>query len=409
MLTRVHSLTIVYTVCSLVCLMLILATTAQAQSSTGEFQRILSEKAAFEPSDFAALEQGQTIVKLAPINDKREVAACGLVTVRTSADQFLRSYIDGMTRSNNKTVLEAGRFASAPSVADLQQLTIEPGDIEDLKECVTGDCKIKLSAAMIERFRREVNWNAPDYSVHAAALLKTMLIEYVRDYLARGPSALIEYHDKRDQVRLADEQQALGSASGYLNDSLRGAGSNMRVVEDAIIWSKVKFGLKPVLIINHVRAYKYDRDHGPQVLVAQNQIYANHYFTGSLALTAFVNVPGAMSPYLVYENRSRADGLVGPFSKFKRSVIESKSIEGLKSILEHSKLSLEGKAGHNASETVVAVHQSSAWGQRLFGGIRPLLWVLVVSALIALVVLRRIENVRVPIKPTRIDTRGKIL
>lgn len=403
MLTRTYSLTIVYTLCALVCLT---ANEAQAQSSTGEFQRILSEKVAFEPSDFAALQHGQPVVKLTPITDKREIALCGLVNLRTSADQFLRSYIDNMTRQN-KTVLEAGRFGSAPSVADLQQLTIEPEDLKDLKECVAGDCQIKLSANMIERFRREVDWQAADYGAQATQLLKTMLVDYVRDYVARGPAALIEYNDKRDGVRVADEQQALGSTSGYLNDLLRDPRSGLRLVEDAIVWSKVKFGLKPVLVINHIRAYKHDRDHGPQVLVASNQIYANHYFTSSLALTGFVNVPGSASPYLVYENRLRADGMVGPFSKIKRGVIEGKSVEGLRAILENSKLSLEGR-GPNATETAVAVHRSPGWGQRLFGGIRPVLWGLVIFALVALLVLRRIENVRVPVKEPRMSTRGKV-
>jgi hypothetical protein len=214
-----------------------------------------------------------------------------------------------------------------------------------------------------------------------------MLVEYVSDYLARGPAALIEYNDKRDVVRVADEQQALVSASGYLSDLLRDKQSGMQLVEDSIIWSKVKFGLKPVLVINHVRAYKVERDHGPQVLVVSNQLYANHYFTSSMALTAFVNVPGT-TPYLVYENRSRADGLVGPFGKIKRSVIESKSVEGLKSVLQHSKLRLEGPIP-NAAETAIEAHQSPGWGQRLFGGIRPLLWVLVISALLALLLLGR--------------------
>lgn len=377
-----------------------------AQSSAGDFQKVLNEKAAFGPADFAAVEQGQTVVKLTPITDKREVAVCGLVSVRTGADQFLRSYLDGMTRNNNKTVLEAGRFGTAPDVADLQQLTIEPGDIEDLKECVVGDCQIKLSAKMIERFRREVDWQAPDYAAQATRLFKTMLVDYVRDYLDRGPAALIEYHDKRDGVRLADEQKSLSSASGYLNDLLRDPRSGLRVVEDSILWSKIKFGLKPVLVINHVRAYKQDRGHGPQVLVASNQLYANHYFTSSLAVAGLVTMPGA-SPYLVYENRSRADGLVGPFSKLKRSVIENKSVDGLKSILENSKLTLEGST-LAAADTRVTAHQSSGWGQRLFGGIRPALWVLVISALVALLLLRRMENMRVPVKQSRITTRGKL-
>jgi hypothetical protein len=359
---------------------------ALAQSSTSDLQRILYEKAAFEPADFAALQHGHTVVKLTPITDKREVALCGLVNLRTNANEFLRSYLDGMTHQN-QTVIEAGRFGSAPTVADLQQMTIEPRDLEDLKECVAGDCKIKLSAKMIERLRNEVDWQAADYQAQATQLLKTMLVEYVSDYLARGPAALIEYNDKRDVVRVADEQQALVSASGYLSDLLRDAQSGMQLVEDSIIWSKVKFGLKPVLVINHVRAYKVERDHGPLVLVVSNQLYANHYFTSSMALTAFVNVPGT-TPYLVYENRSRADGLVGPFGKIKRSVIESKSVEGLKSVLQHSKLRLEGPIP-NAAETAIEAHQSPGWGQRLFGGIRPLLWVLVISALLALLLLGR--------------------
>ena len=37
----------------------------------------------------------------------------------------------------------------------------------------------------------------------------------------------------------------------------------------------------------------------------------------------------------------------------------------------------------------VSAQQTPGWGHRLFGGIRPLLWVLVLAALIALLVLGR--------------------
>jgi hypothetical protein len=140
-------------------------------------------------------------------------------------------------------------------------------------------------------------------------------------------------------------------------------------------------------------------------LVASNQIYANHYFTSSLALAAFVSVPGA-TPYMVYENRSRTDALFGPFSKIKRGIIENKSVAGLKSVLEHSKARLEGSTS-TAADTMVEAHQAT-WARRLFGGVRPLLWVLVLSALAALLFLRRTETIRVPLKETRITTRGKL-
>jgi hypothetical protein len=161
----------------------------------------------------------------------------------------------------------------------------------------------------------------------------------------------------------------------------------LQLAEDSIVWSKIKFGLKPVIAINHVRIFRRNSDAGPQVLIASNQIYANHYFNASQALTAFVNFPGVdQAAYLVSENRSRADGLEGPFGKLKRGVVEKKAVEGLKSILEHSQASLGGSA-LTASTEDLASYQSYGWGHRLFGGIRPLLWLLVLSALIALIVL----------------------
>lgn len=385
MLTRVQSLPVAGSLFLLLCLA---ATTTLAQTSVNEFHKTLNEKATFEASDFAALEQGQTVVKLTPASDKGEIALCGLVGLRADASHFLKSYLDGIARKSNEAILETGRFGKAPAVADLQQLTVEPADIEDLKQCAVGNCEIKLSARMIERVRSEVNWNAPDYQTQAAQLLKSMLADYVHDYVARGPAALIEYHDKRDEVRVADEQQALHAASGYLNDLLRDSQASMHLVEEAIVWSKIKFGLKPVLIVEHIKVYKVSddaRNHGPQVFIAAEQIYANHYFNSARALTAYVTVPGANpGSYLVYENRSRADGLHGAFSKLKKGIIENKAAGGLKSILEHTRMRLDGAT---FATTETSAQRSTGWGHRLFGGIRPLLWVLTISALLALFLL----------------------
>src|SRR5687767_10484815 len=189
------------------------ASTALGQSSVAEFQKVLREKAAFDQTDFAALEREQRVVRLAPVADKREVAVSGLVNVRAGADDFLNSYRESMVRKSNAAILGIGKFGKEPSLGDLQNLTIESRDIEDLKECVVGDCPVKLSAPMIERFQKEINWQSSDYQANASNLFKQMLLEYVRDYRARGEAALIEYHDKRDEIRLAAEQRGLSSAS----------------------------------------------------------------------------------------------------------------------------------------------------------------------------------------------------
>lgn len=386
MQTRVHQASLLFMVCALVCSV---AGAAQAQTSLAELQKVLNNQAGFNETDFAALQRGETVVKPAPVQDKREVAVAGLVSLNATAAEFLRSYRESLTKSSNAAVMEIGSFGAVPALADLQNLTLEAKDIEDLKECAVGDCQIKLSAAMIERFAKEVNWQAPDYAQQATQLFRTMLFEYVTDYRARGDAALIKYGDKSNEVRLAEAHRALTAAAGYLND-VAGANSELQPVEELIVWSKIKFGLKPVIAINHVTIYKRERELGPQILAVSKQLYANHYFNASLALTAFVTLPGPTS-YLVYENRSLADGLEGPFSKLKRSVVEKKAVEGLKGILANSKTTLEAPlfGRDNATESV---RPAEGWGRRLFGGVRPLLWLLVISALIALVVLRNYEG-----------------
>ncbi len=100
-----------------------------------------------------------------------------------------------------------------PRLLTLRGLPSNPGDIDDLKECIVGNCQIKLSAPMIERFRKEIDWAAPDYQLKVTNLFKEMLVAYIKDYRARGEAALIEYNDKRDSISLANEQRALSSAA----------------------------------------------------------------------------------------------------------------------------------------------------------------------------------------------------
>jgi hypothetical protein len=354
-----------------------------AQASRAEFQKALAQKVAFSEADFAALQLDQPLVRSIPTSEKAEIAVSGLVNIRTAADEFLRSYRESMTRQSNAAILEIGAFSGQPSLADIGTLTLESRDIEDLKECVVGECQIKLSAAMIERFRKEIDWTAADSTARVTNLFKQMLFEYVQDYRTRGEAALIKYNDKRDQVSLADEQRALNSAPSYVNEFINDSKAGLQLVGDTLVWSKFKFGLKPVIAINHILIYRRNSDAGPQVLIASKQIYANHYFNASLALTAFVRVPEGA--YLVYENRSRADNLEGPFGKIKRGVVEKKAVEGLRAILEQSKASLEA----SAVATNTAELESNGWGRRLFGGVRPLLWLLVISAIIALLALGR--------------------
>jgi hypothetical protein len=359
------------------------STTASfGQSSVGEFRSILREKLAFEEGDLAALQEGQTVVKLLPAQDKREVAVSGIVVLPVPAQVFLESYRENLARKSNPAILEIGKFSNQPNLDDLKDLTFETSDIEDLKNCVVGNCQLKLSAEMIGRLQKEIDWNAPNYAAQATQLLKRMLVDYVRDYLARGDAALIRYGDKEKMVSLAEEQRTLNAGFMDVGGVLTGSRSTLTNVENALVWSKTNFGLKPVIAINHITIYKNLGATGPQILVASKQIYANHYFDSSFTWTGFGSVP-SLGSYLIYENRSRADGLGGPFGKLKRGMIENKVVGGLRTILEHSKASLSARAlNQTGSEASVGRHAS--WRRWKVAGGRIFFLLLLITACSAL-------------------------
>ncbi len=380
------------------------STVIRGQNSFTELHKLLSEQVEFESTDFTALENGHTVVKLLPVNDRREVAVSGLVRLNAPTELFLEFYRKGMFQKNNTAILEMGKFSNPPKLDDLRSLTIEAKDIEDMRNCVVGNCDVKLSAAMIGRLHREINWEAPDYQLRASELMKLMLLEYVQDYLQRGDHALLEYSDKSKQVRLIDEHQSLLAESRYLRgidsefaDHLRSFPKIKRQdVEHAIVWSKVKFGLKPVIAVNHTILLKSERETGPKVLIASKQIYANHYFNSSLGLTAVLNVQNeGPELYLLYENRSRVDGLQGAFSGFKRRIVENEAVSNLSSILQQSKTNLEARARNPEAQLAVAVQEGRRPSRWLFGGIHAFWWFFWISAVVALLGLRAYEwNIR---------------
>lgn len=379
------------------------AVTSLGQTSVQEFQNVLRDQAAFTADNFSALERGEMVVKLLPVKDRREVAVCGLMRLQVPLAVSLQAFQESMTQRNSNSILEIGKFSNPPGLEDLQALTLEDRDIEDLKQCVVGDCKLKMSAAMIERFRKEVDWPAPDYRSQATRLFRQMLLDYVRDYLARGDSALIEYHDQFRGVRLDEEHRSLLEASLYINDFapeltkyLKGfPRPELTDVENAINWTKINFGLKPVTILTHVVTYTRRPSGVPQILVVSKQLYANHYFDSSLALTALINVPitGTTSDsYLLYTNRSRADALAGSFSKLKRNLVEGEAVASLNAILLQTRLNLERSSMNQAGSPLRSGKAKIV--EWLFGGTRLVWWLMTIIVLIAWFGLRKRNSKR---------------
>src|SRR5213078_3675235 len=80
---------------------------------------------------------------------------------------------------------------------------------------------------------------------------------------------------------------------------------------------------------------------------------------------AFINIPGpAPKTYLLYENRSRVDGLGGVFGKVKRGSIEDKAVSSLESILRRSQRSLDARAPNQGDSLPAPVGIERKWPGR---------------------------------------------
>ena len=304
-------------------------------------------RSVLSPSDVAALDRGEPVVKGIASNDPRDIAVYGAITLPSDPESALKAF-QLTLHLKEESVTQSGTFSDVPRVEDLESLTLSDGDIADLKKCIVGECKLRLSAAMIQRFHHDIDWNASDCNERVNQLFRLMLVEYLTAYLQRGDAALIEYADETPAVRLAREQDALFAKLVYVNDpaaefigALRSGRQLSTPVQRSLRWAKINFGLKPVVVITDTSRYTSDIDGIRRVMVLSKQIYASHYFDASLSLTSATGDYTNTTSDLFYVNHSRSGTLAGRISKIKHEVVERRVNENLKNLLGQTRLNLD--------------------------------------------------------------------
>jgi len=327
-----------------------LAVLSQATSAPlPQLHKFLRQQAGFTASEINELEKGKVLVKLPRTEETREVAVFAVVQVDVPSNFFAERVRDIVSFSKSDHMLQVGKFSNPPRVEDLAALTFDKADIDSLRQCKPKKCDVKLPAASMRRFQKEIDWSLPSYHERATALWKEILIEYVRTYVREGNKALIEYNDKSDAVQLETEFTTLLQPAAYAYEYAPELQKYLEEfpyarpanTEDFVYWSKETFGLKPVVSLTHLAIYKHRRPEGALALIASKGIYASHYLESSLGFTAFIESEAPARSYLIYINRSRSDALRGLLGGLKRALIGRKVRDGAKRNMEFVKRRLE--------------------------------------------------------------------
>jgi len=320
---------------------------AQAPDPRREVQDYLTRQR-FTATEIAAMEAGEVVAR--PTLTGNEVVVVAAVKIRAARDRVLAYYGQMISYVDGTVTLGFGRFSKPPVAADVKDLSLDPRDVADLQGCRPGKCDLKLGGAGIGALQTSVDWRAPDAVDRVNALVRTAALEYVAAYQTRGDEALVTYNDRAEPVALKDQWREIlaNSASfheyvpelrAYLEQYPRGSLAGAR---DIIYWVKDDYGFKPVLSIVHGVVYQ-PPSRADRAYVVQKQIYANHYFDGSLAVATALSATeqGAPVTYLVYVNRSRGDMLRGGLGGLKRSAAQSQARKAAEETLGTIKSQLE--------------------------------------------------------------------
>jgi len=316
----------------LLTMLLPLALVAASDTPTVDSSRAFLMSAFDLPvTEMARLDRGEVISRTLDVKDRREVATLGIVRINTSPARYAERLADITTFKRTGDVIQVGMFSSVPQAADVAALSLDEAELKRLRACRVGNCAVRLPADVIERVRRDVQWDAPDAARQASALIRQALVDYVARYRQAGSAAAMEYADTPRGLNVAREFAALLETDTvtsryaprlrrHLLDYPASSGSGMT---DFVYWSKELIRGRPVISITHVATAVADDDSPVACAIGSKQIYAMHYFDASLGLTLLVpdRRPGASATFLVYLNRSRIDLFDGLFGGMARRMV----------------------------------------------------------------------------------------
>jgi hypothetical protein len=340
--------------CGNVALVLLIPLVAAAGAEMWDFAA-LRAFASLTDDQWRAVKRGEVQARVLDTHEKREVAVVGVARLRATTACFVTKFQDIETFKKNPAVLRIRKFTPPLGPQDLEGFSFQNRDLTDLPNCRIGNCNVKLPARAIERLSRDVDWSRSDHDARAQAVVREELLSYIEAYLHQGNSGLIEYHDKKNPVRLAHEFRGVLDARPGLGEFVPEFREYLAQYPDEALpgvrgffyWSTESFGLKPVASITHVAVYVQPG----RAAIASKQIYASHYFDASLGLTAALDDPGdASNPgmYLVYMNRSRIDLLSGFLGGLRRVILRGRLRDGMRRNLAEVVRKLESSCADDA-------------------------------------------------------------
>jgi hypothetical protein len=297
--------------------------------------------------DRGAIEQirhGNPVATSLPGALEREILVGGSIRIGTSSTRVVELFRDIERLEQGKGFVRTVRLSEPPVSEDFATLELPAGDIQDLRRCHVGACKLELPQRGFELLAG-VNWKAADPAVEVNAMARRLALDLVRAYRAGGAEALGPTLEERLPHNTAAEFAQMMSGKPFLETATPGLaaylsryprGARPQGLDEFFYWSLIEFGLKPTFRLNHVVIYPLA---GSRWVVANRLIWASHYFQNAVEVRLLVDDAHAQEPahYLLVLNLARPDGLTGVFGPVVRYKVRSGSRDTLRKTMSITK------------------------------------------------------------------------
>jgi len=328
------------------------AALASSSQSNPDLEAFFRQNIGLSEDQIAAIRSGQPVVVALPPRTPAEVLLFGAVYIHVTPEtyfQFARNF-DRIREVPG--FLALGVFTDPPQLSDLKGFVLGSDDIQDLKNCEPGNCRIQMPATSIEELHQSINWSAPDVDGQVNQLLQKTAFELLLAYQREGNAALGIYNDKRNPTAVPEQFAYLLSYDNalvehepdfyhYLLTYPKGKPAKF---EETFFWTKVKFGLKPTLRIEHMVTMRGRPGDQVACAIANKQLYSSHYFRTALDLSICVREgddPKQPSFYLIKALGSEQAGLSGARGSIVRRAAVGRAVSNLQKGLTRLKNTLE--------------------------------------------------------------------
>ena len=297
------------------------------------------------------IRSGRALAKIVESTTPDKVLVFGAVYVKATPESYLElaSNIDALRRLPGYVAIQS--FSDPPQLSDLDGFALEHQDIEELRTCKVGHCKVQLPTEAMEEFQQSIDWSAPDLDDRVNQPARRMALQALVDYMHGGNTALGIYGDKSHPAAVAEtfaslitQLSALPVYLPELNEYLlKYPQAKSDNVQASFYWEEVNFGLKPTFRIVQRVVYRGASPTDPAYAVAEKQLYASHYFETALDLTVCVKDAQRPGFYIITVKGSTQAGLTGLRGSIVRKVAADKARSSLERVLLTIKQRLESE------------------------------------------------------------------